>query len=77
MCSPAGRSDELLVAKTSGYGFVCTYGDLLVATEGRQSLSESVEDGATILPPVWLAGKDHLAALSEDGRLLGLSRATR
>ena len=61
--------DELLFAKTSGYGFICTYGDLL----SRQKVGKaflSVEDGASILPPVRLAGKDHLAALSEDGRLL-------
>ena len=29
-----------------------------------------MEDGATILPPTRVADADHLAALSEDGRLL-------
>ncbi len=61
--------DEILVAKTSGYGFICTYGDLLSRQKAGKSFL-SVEDGATILPPERLAGKDHLAALSEDGRLL-------
>jgi len=61
--------DELLVAKTSGYGFICTYADLLSRQKAGKAFL-SVEEGATILPPVRLAGKDHLAALSEDGRLL-------
>ncbi len=61
--------DELLLAKTSGYGFICTYADLLSRQKAGKAFL-SVEEGATILPPVRLAGKDHLAALSEDGRLL-------
>jgi topoisomerase-4 subunit A len=61
--------DELLVAKTSGYGFICTYGDLLSRQKAGKAFL-TVEDGASILPPLRLAGKDHLAALSEDGRLL-------
>ena len=61
--------DELLFAKTSGYGFICTYGDLLSRQKAGKAFL-AVEDGASILPPVRLAGKDHLAALSEDGRLL-------
>ncbi|WP_186407416.1 DNA topoisomerase IV subunit A [Candidatus Accumulibacter aalborgensis] len=65
--------DELLVAKTSGYGFICTYGDLLSRQKAGKAFL-AVEDGATILPPVRLAGKDHLAALSEDGRLLVFPR---
>jgi topoisomerase-4 subunit A len=61
--------DELLVAKTSGYGFICTFGDLLSRQKAGKAFL-TVEEGAAILPPVRLAGKDHLAALSEDGRLL-------
>ncbi|WP_300449172.1 DNA topoisomerase IV subunit A [Accumulibacter sp.] len=61
--------DELLVAKTSGYGFICTYGDLLSRQRAGKAFL-SIEDGASILPPVPIAGRDHLAALSEDGRLL-------
>jgi topoisomerase-4 subunit A len=60
---------ELLIAKTSGYGFVCTFGDLLSRQKAGKTFL-AVEEGASILPPVRLAGKDHLAALSEDGRLL-------
>ncbi|MFZ2853485.1 MAG: DNA topoisomerase IV subunit A, partial [Rhodocyclaceae bacterium] len=61
--------DDLLVAKTSGYGFVCTYADLLSRQKAGKAFL-TVEDGATILPPARTAGCDHLAALSEDGRLL-------
>ncbi len=61
--------DELLVAKTSGYGFICTYGDLLSRQKAGKAFL-TVEDGATILPPTRVINADHLAALSEDGRLL-------
>jgi topoisomerase IV subunit A len=61
--------EELLVAKTSGYGFVCTYADLLSRQKAGKAFM-TMEDGATILPPVRVAGTDHVAALSEDGRLL-------
>jgi topoisomerase-4 subunit A len=69
MCSPAAPDDELLIAKTSGYGFICKYGDLLSRQKAGKAFL-TVEDGAGILPPLRIAGKDHLAALSEDGRLL-------
>jgi len=61
--------DELLVAKTSGYGFICTYGDLLSRQKAGKAFL-TVEDGATILPPTRVIDADHLAALSDDGRLL-------
>jgi topoisomerase-4 subunit A len=61
--------DELLIAKTSGYGFICAYADLLSRQKAGKAFL-TLEDGATILPPVRTAGKDHLAAISEDGRLL-------
>jgi len=61
--------DELLIAKTSGYGFICTYGDLLSRQKAGKAFL-TVEDDATILPPCRVTGMDHLAALSEDGRLL-------
>ena len=61
--------DELLVAKTSGYGFICTYGDLLSRQKAGKAFL-TLEDGCTILPPTRVAGMDHLAALSDDGRLL-------
>jgi topoisomerase-4 subunit A len=61
--------DELLIAKTSGYGFICSYADLLSRQKAGKSFL-SVEDGAGVLPPVRVAGMDHVAALSDDGRLL-------
>ena len=61
--------DELLVAKTSGYGFICAYGDLLSRQKAGKAFL-TLEDDATILPPIRIAGADHLAALSGDGRLL-------
>ena len=61
--------DALLVAKTSGYGFICTYADLLSRQKAGKAFL-TMEDGATILPPQRIADKDHVAALSEDGRLL-------
>ena len=61
--------EELLVAKTSGYGFVCTYADLLSRQKAGKAFL-AVEDGALILPPARVAGMDHVAALSDDGRLL-------
>ena len=65
----AQPADQLLVAKTSGYGFVCTFGDLLSRQKAGKSFL-TIEDGAQILPPVRVAGTDHVAALSDDGRLL-------
>jgi len=65
-----GRPDEqLLIAKTSGYGFICKYGDLLSRQKAGKAFL-AVEDGATILPLLRIRSQDHLAALSEDGRLL-------
>ena len=61
--------DELLIAKTSGYGFICSYADLLSRQKAGKSFL-TMEDGSSVLPPVRIAGMDHLAALSDDGRLL-------
>ena len=62
-------ADEWLVAKSSGYGFVCTFGDLLSRQKAGKAFL-TIEDDAQILPPVRLKGADHVAALSADGRLL-------
>ena len=65
-----GQAEEaILIAKTSGYGFICTYGDLLSRQKAGKAVV-SVEEGASILPPLRLAAADHLGALSSDGRLL-------
>ncbi|MDR0996087.1 MAG: DNA topoisomerase IV subunit A, partial [Zoogloeaceae bacterium] len=61
---------QVLIAKTSGYAFICTFADLLT----RQKIGKAfltVEAGATILPPQLVGEQDtHLAALSADGRHL-------
>ena len=65
-----GRADDqLLVAKTSGYGFICKYGDLLSRQRAGKAFL-TVEDGASILPLLRIGSQDHLAALADDGRLL-------
>ena len=61
--------DELLFAKTSGYGFICTFADLLSRQKAGKSFL-AMEDDAGILAPARVAGADHVAALSADGRLL-------
>ena len=61
--------DELLIAKTSGYGFICAFGDLLSRQKAGKSFV-AIEDGSSLLAPAPATGKDHLAALSNDGRLL-------
>jgi len=65
----AKPEEEFLVAKTSGYGFICTYGDLLSRQKAGKAFL-TLEDDAAILPPARVAGADHLAALADDGRLL-------
>ena len=61
--------DEWLFAKSSGYGFIGTFGNLLSRQKAGKAFL-SVEAGASILPPSRVAGCDHVAALSDDGRLL-------
>jgi topoisomerase-4 subunit A len=66
----SGRPEEaLLIGKSSGYGFICTFADLLTRQKAGKAFL-TLEEGASLLPPVRIAGKDHLAALAEDGRLL-------
>ena len=61
--------DELLFAKTSGYGFIGTFGDLLSRQKAGKAFL-TVEDGAVILPPARANGTSHIAALADVGRLL-------
>ena len=62
--------EEFLIAKTSGTGFICTFGDLLSRQKAGKSFL-TLEEGASILPPCRVTPEcDHLAALSQDGRLL-------
>ncbi|MDR2364362.1 MAG: DNA topoisomerase IV subunit A [Zoogloeaceae bacterium] len=71
----AGKPDsEWLIAKSSGYGFLCVLADLFSRQKtGKAFLS--METGARVLPPVPVpiasaATARHLAALSSDFRLL-------
>lgn len=64
--------DELLVAKSSGYGFICRFSDLLSRQKAGKSFL-TVEEGASILPFCRIASSPpaaYLAALSSEGRLL-------
>ena len=68
-----GQADaRLLMSNTAGNGFLCKLGDL--ATKTRQGKDfMSVPEGAKVLPPVFFKdspGKNLLAALSSDARLL-------
>jgi topoisomerase-4 subunit A len=65
----ARPEDEFLIAKTSGYGFICAFGDLLSRQRAGKAFL-TMEEGAVILPPSPVGGMDHVAALSSDGRLL-------
>jgi topoisomerase-4 subunit A len=68
-----GRAEsEWLIAKSSGYGFICTLADLFSRQRAGKAFL-SMEENARILPPQPLAAETasaHLAALSSDVRLL-------
>ena len=65
--------DEFLFAKTSGYGFIAAFGDLVSRQKAGKAFL-TLEENAVILPPspLGVAGgrADHIAALTDDGRLL-------
>ena len=61
--------EEFFIAKTSGYGFIVAYGELLSRQKAGKAFL-TLEDDCEILPPARIAGCDHLAALADDGRLL-------
>jgi len=63
--------DAYLIAKSSGYGFICTLADLFSRQRAGKAFL-TMEEKAVILPPqAVLPGLSaHLAALSNDGRLL-------
>ena len=68
-----GSADaQLLIANTAGNGFLCKLGDLATKTkQGKDFMG--VPEGAKVLPPVFFKdspGKNHVAALSSDARLL-------
>jgi len=63
--------DSYLIAKSSGYGFICTLFDLFSRQRAGKAFL-TMEEKAVILPPqAVLPGLSaHLAALANDGRLL-------
>ncbi|MDR0737305.1 MAG: DNA topoisomerase IV subunit A [Zoogloeaceae bacterium] len=69
----AGSAEgEWLIAKSSGYGFICALADLLSRQKAGKAFL-SMEKNARILPPQALAAgsaRAFLAALSSDSRLL-------
>ncbi len=65
----ARPEDEFLFTKTSGYGFIAAFGELLSRQKAGKAFV-TMEDGAGLLAPSPVGGQDHLAALSDDGRLL-------
>ncbi|MFZ4789640.1 MAG: DNA topoisomerase IV subunit A [Candidatus Competibacteraceae bacterium] len=67
-----GNPEDLyLLATDAGYGFICAFDDLASRNKAGKVVL-TVPDGATIWPPLPVAGleTDRLAALSSDGRLL-------
>ena len=61
----------MLMSNTAGNGFLCKLGDLASKTrQGKDFMS--VPEGAKALPPVFFSasGRNHVAALSSDARLL-------
>ena len=60
---------ELLIAKTSGYGFLCHFEDMLSRPKAGKAFL-TVEENAVILPPVILSSQTHLGALSSADNLL-------
>ena len=67
-----GNPEDLyLLATDAGHGFICAFDDLLSRNKAGK-LVLTVPEGATILPPLPVAGleTDRLAAVSSGGRLL-------
>ncbi|MBZ4192814.1 MAG: DNA topoisomerase IV subunit A [Candidatus Contendobacter sp.] len=67
-----GNPEDLyLLATDAGYGFICAFDDMASRNKAGKVVL-TVPDGATIWPPLPVAGleTDRLAALSSDGRLL-------
>ncbi len=67
-----GNPDDLYVLATdAGYGFICTFDDLLSRNKAGK-LVLTVPEGAQILPPLLITNleTDRLAAVGNNGRLL-------
>jgi len=67
----AGQVDQtLLLANSSGFGLLAKLGDLTTRQKGGKGFM-TLDEGDTLLPPVWVhATHNHVACLSQDGRML-------
>jgi len=61
--------DAFAIAKTSGYGFICRFKDMLARPRAGKRFV-TMEEGARLLPPQPVAGHSHVAVVSSDGRCL-------
>lgn len=61
--------DAFVIAKTSGYGFVCRFKDMLARPRAGKRFV-TMEEGARLLAPAAAAGQTHIAVVSTDGRCL-------
>lgn len=66
-----GADDQkLLMASDAGYGFVCSFSDLVARNRAGKALL-TLPENAKVMPPLWIKGAaDKLLALTEAGRLL-------
>ncbi|MFT4465318.1 MAG: DNA topoisomerase IV subunit A [Sodalis sp. (in: enterobacteria)] len=66
-----GADDQkLLMASDAGYGFVCSFSDLVARNRAGKALL-TLPENAKVMPPLWIKGAaDKLLAFTEAGRLL-------
>lgn len=70
-----GNSEgQYLLATSAGYGFICTFNDLLSRNKSGKSTINTTEN-STILKPLFISNPDvsQMAVVSSNGRLLVLS----
>jgi topoisomerase-4 subunit A len=65
------EEDRYLIASDAGYGFLCTYNDLVSKNKNGKALL-TLPDGALVLPPHLTGKQDDLLCLviSSEGRML-------
>lgn len=68
-----GNDDQkLLMASDAGYGFICSFSDLVARNRAGKLLLTLLKN-AKVMPPLWIKGTtDKLLALTKGGRLLML-----
>lgn len=66
----AGDDQKLLMASDAGYGFVCTFSDLVARNRAGKAML-TLPDNARVLPPLEIHGEDNmLLAVTKAGRML-------